>query len=131
MSAIHGAINTLDALTTSYLGKRTSGEHTDALAMIKGILNQREYAETAKQFSSLLSLKNASEYQPDLMIQSDAERAVKWAERIIGRVEEKLQGLKNSWMVAPRMPKSRLNDGLLLAENVVMSSDFEASEYAS
>ena len=96
MSAIHGAINALDALTTSYLGKRASGEHTDALALIKGILNQREYPETAKQFSSLLSLKNASEYQPDLMSHSDAEKSVKWAERIISRVEEKLGGLEHS-----------------------------------
>jgi hypothetical protein len=31
MSAVHGAINALDALTTSYLGKRSSGAHTDAV----------------------------------------------------------------------------------------------------
>jgi len=57
MSAIHSAINALDALTTSYLGKRASGEHTNALALIKGILTQKEYAETEKQFGSLLSLE--------------------------------------------------------------------------
>lgn len=38
MSAIHGSINALDALTTSYLGKRASGEHTNTLTLIKGIL---------------------------------------------------------------------------------------------
>jgi HEPN domain-containing protein len=96
MSAIHGAINALDALTTSYLGKRSSGEHTNTLALVKGILTQKEYAETAKQFSSLMTMKNTSEYQPDLTSQSDAEKAVKWAERIVTRVAEKLKGLENS-----------------------------------
>jgi len=96
MSAIHSSINALDALTTSYLGKRASGEHTNTLALIKGILPQKEYSETAKQFSSLMSLKNTSEYQPNLMSQSDAETSVKWAERIISRVREKIEDLENS-----------------------------------
>jgi len=32
MSAIHGAINALDALTVSYLGKRASGTHRCAVS---------------------------------------------------------------------------------------------------
>jgi uncharacterized protein (UPF0332 family) len=95
MSAIHSSINALDALATSYIGKRASGEHTNTLALIKGILTQKEYAETAKQFSSLMSMKNASEYQPNLMTQSEAEMSVKWAERILDRVIEKLEGLQD------------------------------------
>jgi hypothetical protein len=40
MSAVHGGtINALDALTTSYLGKRASGAHTDVLSLVKGILS--------------------------------------------------------------------------------------------
>jgi len=89
MSAIHGAINALDALTTSYLGKRASGAHTDVMSLVKGIFTPAEYQDVQKQFTSLLSLKNASEYQPDLMEKSNAENAVKWAERIISRVKEK------------------------------------------
>lgn len=92
MSAVHSAINALDALTTIYLGKRASGAHTDVLSLVKGILAPGEYQDIQKQFVSLLSMKNASEYQPDLMDESDAENAVKWAERIIGKVKKKLAG---------------------------------------
>jgi uncharacterized protein (UPF0332 family) len=90
MSAVHSAINAPDALTTSYLGKRASGAHTDVLSLVKGIFVAEEYRDVQKQFTSLMSLKNASEYQPDLMDETDAERAVKWAERIVGKVKEKL-----------------------------------------
>jgi uncharacterized protein (UPF0332 family) len=37
MSAVHSAINALDALTVLYLGKRASGAHTDVLSLVKGI----------------------------------------------------------------------------------------------
>ncbi|OHE55004.1 MAG: hypothetical protein A3K61_02005 [Thaumarchaeota archaeon RBG_16_49_8] len=90
MSAVHSAINALDALTVSYLNKRASGAHTDALALVKGIFSPVEYEEMHKQFTSLLSMKNASEYQPDLMDEDDAEKSVKWAERILGKVKERL-----------------------------------------
>jgi HEPN domain-containing protein len=73
MSAVHGAINALDALTTSYLGKRASGTHTDVLSLVKSILTPSEYHDIQKQLTSLLSMKNASEYQPDLMGKQDAE----------------------------------------------------------
>lgn len=91
MSAVHSAINGLDALTTSYLGKRASGTHTDALSLVKGIFISGEYQDLRKQYSSLLSMKNASEYEADLMRREDAEKAVKWAERIINKVKEKLK----------------------------------------
>jgi hypothetical protein len=39
-------------------------------------------------------MKNASEYQPDLMSSNDAERSVKWAERLVTKVKEKLKGLE-------------------------------------
>lgn len=94
MSAVHGAINALDALTTSYLGKRASGAHTDVLSLIKGILTVSEYHDIQKQFTSLLSMKNASEYQPDIMDRRDAENAVKWAERIIFKVKDKLKSIE-------------------------------------
>lgn len=90
-NAIHGTINALDALTTFYLGKRASGTHTDALLLVKGIFNPIEYQDIQKQFTSLISLKNASEYQPDLMDSADAQNALKWAERIINKVKVKLK----------------------------------------
>lgn len=90
MSAIHSAINALDALTTSYLNKRASGSHTDVLELIKGIFSSNEYNDMKKQFMSLIGKKNETEYQPDLMSQKDAQIAVKYAERILSKVKAKM-----------------------------------------
>ena len=91
MNAVHGAINSLDALTTYFVGKRSSGVHTEVLSLIKGILTQREYEEAKKQFNMLLGMKNQSEYQPDLMNSKDAESSIKLAGRIFEKVKAKLQ----------------------------------------
>ncbi|HKZ61931.1 MAG TPA: HEPN domain-containing protein [Nitrososphaera sp.] len=93
MGAVHGAMNVLDALTTSYLGKRASGAHTDVLSLVKGIFSSADYQDVQKQFTSLITMKNASEYQPDLMNDKEAENAVRWAERIINKVKAKLKAL--------------------------------------
>jgi len=90
MSAIHSAINALDALTTSYLNKRASGSHTDVLELIKGIFSSNEYNDMKKQFMSLIGKKNETEYQPDLMSQKDAQIAIKCAERILSKVKAKM-----------------------------------------
>lgn len=58
VNAVHSSINALDALTTFYLGKRSSGQHTDVLNLIKGILTSDEFEDVKKQFSALLSMKN-------------------------------------------------------------------------
>lgn len=90
MSAIHSSINALDALVTSRKGKRSSGQHTDTLLLVKGILDPQAYKQVEKQFKSLLSLKNASEYQPDLMSKDDSDMSIKSAERILDKVRENL-----------------------------------------
>lgn len=90
MSSVHSAINALDALTTSCLGKRASGSHTDVLGLVKGILDQKDHSDLAKQFVSLLSLKNASEYEPELMKKGEAEAAVLRAKRILAKVKTAL-----------------------------------------
>src|SRR5487761_684071 len=66
--------------------------HIDTLVLIKPLFASNEYREVAKQFSSLLSLKNASEYQSDLMSSDEAKRSLTWAGRIIERVRQKLKG---------------------------------------
>lgn len=91
MSSVHSAINALDGLTTAFSGKRSSGEHRDVLSLLKSILTQAEHEIMSKQFSSLLGMKNESEYQPTLMSQKDAENAIKWAERILNTVKSKLK----------------------------------------
>ena len=91
MNCIHSAINALDALTTFHLSKRASGSHADVLLLVKGILSGPEFKEMERQFGSLLGLKNASEYQPDLMSGSQAENTIKWAERILDKVKTNLK----------------------------------------
>lgn len=94
MSSVHSAINSLDTLTISYLGKRSSGSHTDVITLIKGIFTGKEHSDIAKQFTPLMSLKNASEYQPDLMTREDVEKSILQAERIHARVKAKLEERK-------------------------------------
>ncbi len=90
-NAIHSAISALDALTTSYKGKRASDDHTEALSLVRGIFAPQEYHEIKKQFTSLMDKKNASEYQPVLMESRDAQYSVKWAERILNKVKTNLK----------------------------------------
>jgi HEPN domain-containing protein len=89
-NAVHSSINALDALTTSFKGKRGSDDHTEVLSLVQGILPPSQYEEIRKQFASLISKKNASEYQPDLMNEGDASEAIKLAERILSKVKAKL-----------------------------------------
>ncbi len=90
MSSIHSAINALDALTTYRLKKRSSGLHIDVLSLTKEIFSTQEQNDVEKQFRLLLSLKNASEYQPDMMSQKEAENSLKLAERILAKVKAKM-----------------------------------------
>jgi uncharacterized protein (UPF0332 family) len=90
-NAIHSAISALDALTTSYKGKRASDDHTEVLSLVVGIFSPQEYQEIKRQFTSLIDKKNASEYQPDLMEPKDAQDSVKWAERILDKIKMKLK----------------------------------------
>jgi len=61
------------------------------LSLIKGILTQEEHDIISKQFSTLLGMKNESEYQSTLMNQKDAENAIRWAERILKTVKLKFK----------------------------------------
>ncbi|MGQ0795417.1 MAG: HEPN domain-containing protein [Nitrosopumilaceae archaeon] len=90
-NAIHSSINALDALTISFKGKRGSDDHTEVLSLIQGIFPSVEYEEIKKQFTSLIGKKNASEYQPDLMDPKEAQDSVRWAERILAKVNAKLK----------------------------------------
>jgi uncharacterized protein (UPF0332 family) len=90
ISSIHSAINALDALTTYHLKKRASGSHTDVLSLTKKVFSIQEQNDVEKQFKQLLSLKNVSEYQPDMMSQKEAENSLKLAERILAKVKAKM-----------------------------------------
>ncbi|MHB8602579.1 MAG: HEPN domain-containing protein [Nitrosotalea sp.] len=86
-NAVHSSINALDALTTKFKGKRGSADHTEVLSLAQGILPSPEYEEIRKQFVFLIDKKNTSEYQPDLMNDDDARKAIKLAERILVKVK--------------------------------------------
>lgn len=90
-NAVHSGINALDALTTHEKGLRASCEHGEVLSLIKGILSVPEFDDIKKQFSSLLDLKNTAQYQPDFTSPEEAKNSIKWAERILARVKNKLQ----------------------------------------
>lgn len=89
-NAVHSGINALDALTAKFKGKRGTDDHIEALLLAKGILGPQEFSEIEKQFLSLINMKNASEYQPDLMDEDDARDAIKWSERISDKVKARL-----------------------------------------
>lgn len=89
-AAIHCAINAMDSLAVFYFGIRHTGRHEDALDVIRKALSEIEFREIAKQFNSLIELKNEAEYQPDLMEKEQADAAVKRASRILSKVQEKL-----------------------------------------
>lgn len=90
MNAVHSSISALDALTAYFLGKRASGSHTDVLSLTRGILGAKEQNDVEKQYKLLIGLKNASEYQPDLMSAQEAENSVKLAQRILDKVKANL-----------------------------------------
>ncbi|MHB8545714.1 MAG: HEPN domain-containing protein [Nitrosotalea sp.] len=90
-NAVHSGINALDALTTHEKGLRASGEHGEILSLVKGILAPEEHGDIKKQFSSLLDLKNTAQYQPDLTSPEEAKNPIKWTERILAKVKNKLQ----------------------------------------
>ena len=89
-NAVHSSINALDALTTKFKGKRGTDDHTEVLSLVQGILVAPEYEDVRKQFVALINMKNTSEYQPDLMNEKDASGSIKKAERILAKVNAKL-----------------------------------------
>jgi hypothetical protein len=75
---------------------------------MKGIFDPNEYRDIQKQFTSIPSLKNASEYQPDLMAASDAQNALKWAERIVNKVKSEIERFRIACQLLPVKPGANL-----------------------
>ena len=93
VNAIHCAINSADALTVFYLGFRHAGDkHQDVLQLIQKLnIELRELNTKSQQLASLLSIKNAAEYEERLMDAHDAENARKTCDRFYSWVKEKLK----------------------------------------
>jgi HEPN domain-containing protein len=90
--AIHSAISAVDALCVYFLGIRHAGEkHDDAVNLFKTIkIEKEELDKNARRISRVLSYKNMAEYEERLVYKSEAENALKDAERILSFVKSKL-----------------------------------------
>jgi len=92
VNGIHCAISSTDALTVFYIGFRHAGErHHDVLNLLQKLdLDKKELQRKSQQFSLLLSIKNAAEYEERLMDKQDADKAKKACNRLYVWVKEKL-----------------------------------------
>ena len=92
VNAIHCAISSADALTVFYLGFRHAGEkHQDVLQLLQGIDSEsKEIHSKNRQLSSLLLIKNRAEYEERMMRKTEAENAMKAAQRYFEWVSEKI-----------------------------------------
>jgi len=92
ISAIHSAIASADALCVYFLGQRHSGEsHADAVMLFNTIgLKKEELNPNARRISRIMGVKNMAEYEERLVYQSEAESAVKDAERLFSFAKSKL-----------------------------------------
>ena len=93
VNAIHCAINSADAMTVFYVGFRHAGDkHHDVIQLLQKLdIDKRELRSKSQQLSSLLSIKNAAEYEERLMDDKDVENARKACERFYSWVKEKLE----------------------------------------
>ena len=93
VNAIHCAISSTDALTVFYLGFRHAGEkHHDVLQLLqRSDIDKKELRSKSQQLTSLLSIKNAAEYEERLMDGQDAGNARKACDRYYSWVKGKLK----------------------------------------
>jgi hypothetical protein len=93
VNAIHCAISSTDALTVFYLGFRHAGDrHQDVLQLLQKLdIDKKELRSKSRQLSSLLTIKNAAEYEERLMDDNDAENARKACDRFYSWVKETLK----------------------------------------
>ena len=92
INAIHSAIAGVDALCVYYLGKRHAGEsHGGAIKLFNSFyVAPQELQVNAKRLSRMLGMKNMAEYEERLVFKSEAEKALKDAERLLAFVLSKL-----------------------------------------
>ncbi len=94
-NAIHAVIAANDALCLYLLHERPGGDsHTEASRMLqracKGTAWEREAARKARQYAQIVQLKNAAQYEGQLLrpddvarIMTQAKRFLDWAQRVL------------------------------------------------
>lgn len=90
LNAIHCAISCGDAVSTFFLGRRSSGQrHEDAALLIRETkLPGSE--EKAKQFLDVIRLKNLVEYEADEAGENETRKLTKQTERIYAWAKQQL-----------------------------------------
>lgn len=93
INAVHCAVSTADALCIHIKGVRHAGErHNDAVSLFLSIdETDNEITSNANRLSRMLGNKSSAEYGEHLMGQTDAEIAVKDAERLLRFVKSKIK----------------------------------------
>lgn len=84
-TAIHAGILACDVATVGSIGKRNKGQHDEIAALLRQAKpgTPHELADTIRRMSRLLSIKNVAEYEARRLSKSDAEAALKDAERLV------------------------------------------------
>jgi len=95
LNAVHCAISANDALTVYYGEIRSiSKKHSDSLSLLLRVFkNEKEAEKNSKHLLWLINRKNLVEYEARLFFQSEAEEALKHAERFLNWAKSKLPEL--------------------------------------
>ncbi len=92
-NAVHCAISAIDALSVLKNGKKSSGEHYNALFIIKEIKtsDDAERSRIISRLQELIPLKSKGEYDDTNPSKKDAEKAVGLSRDIFNFVEKELR----------------------------------------
>lgn len=91
LNAVHAVISASDALTTFYLGERSTGDaHADVIGLLRE-LPLEEAKEKARQASNVIDDKNAIEYEDVDFTAKSAERIEMQARRFVEWARAKLR----------------------------------------
>ncbi|MDI6892419.1 MAG: HEPN domain-containing protein [Actinomycetota bacterium] len=93
INSIHSAIAAIDALCVFFLGQRHAGEsHDGVVELFRTIkeLDRKDLNNIVNRTSRILGIKNMAEYEERLVYSSEAEKALKDAERLLRFVKTKL-----------------------------------------
>ena len=80
-NAIQSMLNANDALTINYLEQRASSDHREALALHAGVAKILNDTSQKSRLSQALDLRSNAGYGGGIMLEPDAEKAIKNATR--------------------------------------------------
>ncbi|MEO5799820.1 MAG: hypothetical protein ABIZ70_14435 [Gemmatimonadales bacterium] len=90
--AVHSAISHTDAVTIAYAGKKsTSGEHRDAVKLLRTVFSNRLPDRVEKDLLSILAAKDAVAYQGKYFPLNDAEALLAKAKSFAAWADQKYQ----------------------------------------